>query len=530
MYRSFLIGLSCLTFFGCSSQDSVTAEPLGAASQALTAQPKPDAVGLSLRIQNGVSAPLSLVLSGPPRFVQELDISQSVATPDDLGIDPLIASGPWSSLDWTGVTQVEEIWVPSLDGTFTRERYFRNARWMEKSSKFDLAAIDANGHQLGCHWKVRAGRDDRARHSDDAFVRRFVARQSAFGCASVEDCSGASYVAEALVQVRGALEPQRDARPLPGGTAALRLSWNRLPSVSYDIAVAPVAASDAEFSPGFQVELEPATPPANGDYYVSGETVSFRVTFRDGEGNRLHPEGQLPTYQEYLTGQATSGLRYLDLQLQSRLYYALKHRESNLFAVLSGPTDELTTPQTVVDPTLFFGPQVPFATRAVDGYTAVGQTVPPAAIVFGGFADPSLWALPVSDLLSFTIPLDAEPGTYVAAIKARREYLGEALNRGTTVEIPVGTAVPTTFVAKTTCASCHQEGTPTAFDTALHGMDDRRSCFGCHSSLGIEFDNAIDIRVHTIHDRSDRFDADINDCSVCHTSPPTGPARGLLPQ
>ena len=182
----------------------------------------------------------------------------------------------------------------------------------------------------------------------------------------------------------------------------------------------------------------------------------------------------------------------------------------------------------MVDPTLFFGPQVPFATVQVDGFTAVGTTIPPAAIIFGGLSDPSLWALPVSDEVTFTIPADAEPGTYVAAIKARRDFEGEALNRGDSVEIQVGQVAPTEFTPSTACDSCHA-GARTGFDTLLHGLDDRRACFGCHASLGIEFDNALDIRVHTIHDRSNRFDADIHDCGVCHLTPPNGPQRGVLP-
>jgi predicted CXXCH cytochrome family protein len=189
----------------------------------------------------------------------------------------------------------------------------------------------------------------------------------------------------------------------------------------------------------------------------------------------------------------------------------------------------LKTPTTVVDPNAFFGPQVPFATSAVDGFSAVGQTVPPAGIIFGGFADPSLWSLPVSDVLTFTLPADAEPGTYLAAIKARREYAGEALNRGGTLEIQVGQSHASSFTALTACTSCHSQQKSTSFDRILHGISDRRACFGCHASLGIELDNALDIRVHTIHDRSDRFGADMAQCSTCHVASPTGPARGVLP-
>jgi predicted CXXCH cytochrome family protein len=84
-------------------------------------------------------------------------------------------------------------------------------------------------------------------------------------------------------------------------------------------------------------------------------------------------------------------------------------------------------------------------------------------------------------------------------------------------------------VQKTACTKCHNEVERTSFARILHGLDDRRACFGCHASLGIEFDNALDIRVHNIHDRSNRFDADIMRCSNCHLSNPGGPARGVLP-
>jgi hypothetical protein len=458
--------------------------------------------------------------------VQELDIVESVTRFEDDGIDALITSSAFAPLDWDGIELAEELWNPALDGTMTRERYYRGARWMEAPSVFKVRAVTASGRPSGAPWVVHAGRDDRLGPNDDMFVRRFVARQTALGCPSVGDCSGAVFISEGLVQVRGNLTPEKDARPVPKSAAALEVTWNRLPGATFSVPVTQVPSADAEFAYGFDVELSPVSTPANGQFYVPGESVSFRVTFRDGAGQRLHPEGQLPTYGEFVSGQVTSGLRYLDLALPTRLYYALKHRESNLLAVLSGPTQDLKTPQTVVDPNLFFGPQVPFATEAVDGYTAVAQVVPPAALVFGGFVDPSLWSVPVSDILTFTLPADAEAGTYVAAIKARRDYAGEALNRGASAEIQVGQVAPTTFTPKTACVTCHAEERR-SLDTLLHGFYEPQTCFGCHSSLGIEFDGALDIRVHTIHDRSDRFDADIQNCSLCHLSPPEGPQRGV---
>lgn len=517
-----MVVMTCAGVGGCGAE---AGEPLAELGQAAHVHHTP--IGLSLRFVNGQAPTLELV-GNAARYLQEIDLSEAVPSAHDEGIAPLLEESAFSELDWSGIAQVEELWIPSLDGTLTRERYFRGARWMNEPSQLKVVAVDENGTELGKPWLVRAGRDDTQRPSDDHFVRRFVARQSAFGCASVGDCAGASFVSEALVQLRGALDPEDDAHRVPPAAAALRLSWNRLPSASFEVPVIRQPACDA-LAYGFDVSLEEVGSPAHHDYYAPGEQVSLRVTFRDGAGNRLHPAGQLPSYGEFVTGQVQSGLRYLDLSVQTRLYYALKHRESNLLAVLSGPTNKLKTPTTVVDPNAFFGPQVPFATRPIDGFTAIGQTIPPAGIIFGGFVDPSLWSLPVSDIISFTIPTDAEPGTYVAAIKARRDYAGEALNRGATLDIQVGQAQPSTFTAKTACASCHSERRGTGFDRILHGIADRRACFGCHASLGIEIDNALDIRVHTIHDRSQRFADDVGRCETCHLAPPSSPARGVLP-
>ena len=517
-----LFAFACTGACGCGANAD---EPRALLEEALHDAPAP--VGLSLFFQNGQAAPLK-VLGNPPRFLQELDITESVASASDQGIAPLITNSAVSTLDWRGVTQVEELWIPALDGTFTRERYYRNARWMEKSATFSVTALDAQGHEIGPELVAHAGTDDRFKSEDDGFTRRFNARQLATGCASVGNCAGATFTAEALIQFRDALHPEQDARTLPASAASLRLEFDQLPHHHYDVGLSHLAPHSEPFGYGFGVALEPAGAPANGSYYQPGEAASFRVTFRDGQGNRLHPLGSLPTYGAVLSGQDESGLRYLNLQLPTRLYYALKHREANLLTVLSGPTNALKTSVTVVDPSLLFLPQLPFATNAVDGFSAVGQTIPPATIIFGGLGDPSLWNLPISDLVTFTIPADAAAGTYVAAIKARREFAGEALNRGATVNIQVGQVEPSTFIPKTTCTHCHS-AERSQFATILHGIGDRRACFGCHSSLGIEFDNAIDIRVHTIHDRSDRFAADVRNCSNCHVATPAGPARGLLP-
>ncbi|HWZ90511.1 MAG TPA: hypothetical protein VNW92_16720, partial [Polyangiaceae bacterium] len=285
-----LLAVASAGFLGCGANAD---EQVTQVDQAVHSAVAP--VGLSLFFQNGQSAPIKQ-LGNPPRFLQELDITESVASATDQGIAPLIASSAVQSLDWRGVEQVEEIWVPAFDGSFTRERYFRNARWMENSATFSVIALDAQGREVGPPLIAHAGSDDERKPEDDGFTRRFCARQLAVGCAGVGNCSAATFTSEALIQFRDALHPEQDARTIPASATGLRLTFDALPNNHYDVSLSRLAAGSTPFGYGFSVSLAPAGSPANGQYYVPGEAASFRVTFRDGQGNRLQPEGQLPSY------------------------------------------------------------------------------------------------------------------------------------------------------------------------------------------------------------------------------------------
>jgi hypothetical protein len=268
-------------------------------------------------------------------------------------------------------------------------------------------------------------------------------------------------------------------------------------------------------------------PPANTQFYVPGEALSVRTSFLDGEGRPLYPGHILPSYNANLNGQDVAGLRYYDgFRLNPTLYYALKHRESNILLTVSGPTDKLKVPTNIIDFGDFFLPGgAPIADVFPDGWSARATTVPPPGLLLGG-----VWDTPSSDVSTLTIPADALPGTYVLAIKARREFGGEALNRATTREIQVGTASHTTFTPKVgNCKQCHDG--PSAFGKVLHGMTDFRSCYACHAALAFEPDGLLDWRVHNVHDRSGRFKAlggNVRNCILCHLTPPAEPAKGLL--
>lgn len=486
----------------------------------------PDPVGLSLFFRDGAAAPIDLV-GDAPRFLQEIDITTSVATGTDQGLAPLINSSDLSHLDWRGIRFVEEDFRAPGDGTFTRQRFYRGAKWMARDSTFIAIPKDARGHLAGEPLIFLAGTDKKWSAADDGFIRRYDVRQITLGCTSRTDCSHATqYIVQALVQSRQQLHVDRRTGKISPKATQLSLVWSEDIRSSRSVALTHSKPSDHAYGYGFEPSVEVLSQPANGRFFLPGDTVAFRIVFKDGAGNRLTQPGFLPTYGEFINGTSAGGIQFLDLGLSPTLYYALKHREGNMLFALSGPTDKLNNPFNTVDISEFFAPQVTVARVAEQGWSGVAEVIPPLPEIIGGFQDPSLWSIPNLDVQTLTIPADAQPGTYIAAIKGRRVWGGEALNRGATVTLQVGRQAPSTFVAATGhCNDCHQGRSSLAI--VNHGLADRRACFGCHVSLSFEPDNALDVRVHFVHSRSNRFPGDVNDCSTCHLSAPNGPARGF---
>jgi hypothetical protein len=482
-----------------------------------------DRVGLSLFFQNGQASPIKLV-GDHSRYLQEVDISvTSPPSPTDQGILPLQQSGEFSALNWSGIQQVEEDWRSDGGPTFTRQRFYRGAVWMNAFSSFLVQPVNANNVSVGLPLIAAAGFDDQRTPADDGFVRRFIVRQIALGCPSVGNCAGATFIAQGLVQWRHNLNAESRDVNIPKSAAKLRLTWSQQPTLFRDVAVTHHTAESFPYGYGYVPSLSTLNAPSNGQFYLPGESVTFRVTLRDGQGNRINPLGSMPTLKDILTGEDQTGIRYYNPTLIPSLYYALKHRESNTFVGLAGPVHKLKVANHVVQIPDFFLPQVPTALRATDGWTGLAYTIPSPLVLFGVIPADT----PVSDTVTLTIPADAEAGTYVASYKGRREFGGEALNRGATLDINVGTSSPLPFVSATgQCSTCHQGASE--ISKVLHGIGDRRACFTCHMPLSFEPDNPLDIRVHTIHDRSKRFDSNIQNCAQCHLTTPTGPARGLL--
>ena len=497
-----------------------------AALGAAPARPEPAPVGLSVWFRSGEIRPIVLV-GERPRFAQEIDITERITTNTDQGIEPLRHSGELSRLDWRGIHFVEEDWRTPGDGTYTRQRFYRGARWMERESTFILTPKDRHGRPAGEKLKFVAGSDDRWRANDDGFIRRYVARQITVGCRAIGDCSNATtFVAEGLAQSRQQLHVEQAAGHIDRDASELEVFWSADPRGCRSVPLSRARERDFPFGYGLVPSLEILTPPQNGSYYLPGDRISFRMSFKDESGRPLNAPGSLPTYGQFLRGESPAGLRYFDTSLDVSLYYAFKHREGNMLISLSGPTNALKVGTQTIGFEQFVLPQITIASVPVDGWTGLAQIIPAFPIILGGAQNPAVWDTPISDVFTFQLPPEALPGTYTAALKARREWGGEALNRGTSLTLQVGTASATAFQPTTGhCGDCHSDRSSLAI--VNHGLGDRSTCFSCHAAIAFEPDNPLSVRIHFIHSRSERFPGNVNDCSHCHLTPPSGPPRGF---
>ncbi|HZH77632.1 MAG TPA: cytochrome C, partial [Archangium sp.] len=335
---------------------------LGGAGADSAAAPRADTapgVGLALEVENGAGVPLK-VRAGQTFFINQLDLRASVTATRDEGVEGLRLAGDFAKLSWKGVTLADEepLLSPNPDGTFTRRRFYRSARWMEQPSVFTLQPVDAQGRSTGRAISLRIGGDDTRRPNDTFFIRRLRAIQWAHDCRTATDCTTArNFSEEALVEVRHA----RTGAPLfslSPSTRALRVSWSLRPGAPYSIPVEQVENPPHAY--GFSIDVRAVTPPREDGTYAPGSDVSFQLTLKDGAGNRLHPAGSLPTYNEvHSAGGNAAGIQYyraFGFIDPSATYYRRKHRERMLMAQLIGPAQRIQPIRSIVELDAFLGP------------------------------------------------------------------------------------------------------------------------------------------------------------------------------
>ncbi|MFQ5655499.1 MAG: hypothetical protein ACE5GW_12310 [Planctomycetota bacterium] len=470
-----------------------------------------DIVGLDLLFEEGNHERLS-VIAGEAFMIDSIAILTTVAAPDDELLNALKSQSFLNGLDWSGLKVEREEWHPEQGGGFERQRFYRRAAWMGERHIFTVTVLDAAGNILSGPMELTSFEAGEPRPQDAFATRRFGAVTSAHGAPAVGDTTGATFTAQGLVQLRnGATEASPFRIPL--AARILRVEWDHLPGQPLEVALSPVPAAAWDY--GFQIDAEPA-PPLLGSWYRPGETIAVEVAFRDGSGKRLHAAGSLPTYEEFITGQVESGLRYYDF-FPAIVFYRDKNREGVLLAALVGPEHEVRqTHQAIPLDEFLFSDEQQAATVQAHGFTAIWRMIPPAPVVFGG---PPLWSTPVSDTLFFTLPADALPGRYSFTIKARRAFRGEAALATTTRWLQVGppSVPPPVEPIAGNCSVCHRGSL--SLGRMLHANESTRTCTGCHLPLEFETNNLLPYRVHRIHNLSDRYTADRSDYTVCHLEP-----------
>lgn len=523
-----LVSLTGL-MLACGGQDvpgnGADDTPTQAQSQAVVEEPgaeelwptiKP--VALALEVENGLGK-LVRVRAGGTFYINQIDIRAVVQSTTDEGLKSLRTNSDFAGLGWTGVRAADQ--ESTGFGPFTRRRFYRDAAWMDVPSFFTVEPVDAYGNLTGVPVLLKAGSEyTRRTGSDDFFVRRFRAIQTATGCATPTDCSGStSFEEEALVELRNAYDHSK-ARTLTfrPNTRALRLRWSLRPYAPYSIPVEQV--NNPEYSYGFKLELKALTPPQADGTYAPGTDITFQLALRDGAGKRLHPEGMLPPYNEVAPDGTESGLNYYRAFFDATTtYYRRKHRERMLMAQIIGPAQNVQPIRSIVELGAFLDPNIDAQVVGLperDGVYSQFTTLPFANVLFGGaFLDPNLWNQVNTDTWTFNVPANAQPGTYLVTAKGRRVYLGEDLPGSTTIEIQVGTTQHTQATLTTgPCNSCHSKGGE--LGKVLHALDNRATCAGCHTPLAFELEGPIFVRTHFIHSRSNRFDAPLAQCSTCH--------------
>lgn len=510
------------------------------------------------------------VVPGVVYRIDQIDLVATDRRAEDDGLHALMNESAFAELNWQGLRLAFSDTARGLDGLpFLREIY-RDAGWMTGAHRFTVTPRDADGDPAGTPILLKSDADRRGIPSDDFPIRR---------PAVIRDHRDGLYQAEALLQLRNASSTEASANEtflMTADIRALDLVWQSPASgtepgahLHYLIPVVPV--SDPLFAYGFRCELELVDPPPNGQY-APGKAVEVAVTFRDGAGQRLHPPGSLPTYNEFRRGLA-SGLRYYDFY-PSILFFKDKNKEGVMLFALFGPEERARQIYSEVPAEQFEQPQQVVAETQRDGYACIWQGIPPANVLFAGLADSTAWDSPIADRIRFQIPADALPGRYQVIGKARRAFLGESSLVTAAVRFEVirpeltedhatgagGTStrsapaaalkhdgpfavcpLPAVGMEKTPaglspladdlqwvgkCKDCHADGFQ--LGSLLHANGDWKSCAGCHAPMVFEPDNMLAYRVHYLHNFSPRYHGGAKNCAACHYRPESVERESLL--
>jgi hypothetical protein len=131
---------------------------------------------------------------------------------------------------------------------------------------------------------------------------------------------------------------------------------------------------------------------------------------------------------------------------------------------------------------------------------------------------PGLFEAKWTSRIPVQLPEDAAPGTYVAIVKAHRQFFGERTSKTNAFFFQVGQAEPTSYPNRVgNCQICHRG--VLSLDNLRHGLSANHveACKTCHGvPIPDDAEGRISQKIHQIHFRSPKYPLAKNDCTVCH--------------
>ncbi|MGA9522511.1 MAG: hypothetical protein WBV82_13670 [Myxococcaceae bacterium] len=426
----------------------------------------------------------------------------------------------FKDLDWSGLSFGREDWRTNNPPEYIRETFYENAAWMlKRDDSLLIEVIDPDGTTRASQKYDRndfLAENSYSGRTRMSWIVNHVKKPEFPGdpVPHIEGEMAPVGITIARVSFSSSTNPFKTFKtPDLRGEGVIRVTWSQMPNQPF---VFPVNFVDKrDLAPtcykmgedGFATNEPTACDfglnqevvfdaPANGKFYVPGETVEFIVSLRDGSGNGLHPKDHLPTIGAYRNGQS-NGLLYFNEFL---LWTMREMAGTESGFKLAGPLDQMRLPVTATPPYFAY----PGSSEA-QYYLEVA----PLVLAVPGGSD-----APVPTRYKVVLPEDAKPGTYALYLKGHRSFLGERLNRMDPFFIQVAQEEKTQFPNRVgNCQICHRG--VISMTNIMHGMDVDfvEGCKSCHTERIV---GQVADFVHRIHATSQKYPVAKSDCTMCH--------------
>ena len=484
------------------------------------------------------------LLSGGNYFLNQLTLMDAVATP--VALKPLDPAAPtadramvkpdprssltwfrnesrFKSLDWSDLSFKGDEWSSDFPPMWNREASL-SAAWMHvKDDTFTIDVLDADGqvrNSITYERKDLLASAAAAGHSRVAWRLENIAAPLFPGDTSVRVVPSGPGVPNFPPVVRnvvrvdlvGSTNPFKSFRmPDLSGPGVVRVTWSQMPTTPFHFPVNFIrqqelpptcfgGADGLEPVPcgfGLDPRVQLSKPVDGSKVFQPGETFDLLVDIRDSEGNRLHHPSKLPSFAAAFSGRS-NGLLYFFYPH----YQALLEQDVTSSYQVAGPIDSF---KTLTDPNV---PQAYYNLSAVPASLAQEPALDPSI--------PGVFDAEWPTRIPVTLPPNAQPGTYVAIVKANRYFLGERITRTTSVFFQVGKAEFSGYPNRVgNCQICHRG--VLSMENLRHGasVDHVESCKVCHN-MNVDNPGRIAPLVHDIHFNSTSYKADKSDCTLCH--------------